>query len=271
MSAWDQPVGSSGSSNFRWAKWYVWAEGYNTLRLVGEPLVVPTHYLSGRAVKCLGKECPICEDNRRLWAEYGETAKDHGYMRIDNRIFANVIDRSAGKICPKCGHESKNGETACTLKTKDGVCSQLLVTVEEVSHLNVVRVVNLSKTAFEELQKVTFASASSQGYTDPTQYDITFLSVGSGKERRSKPQAVKKFDMEPVEVKPEDLFDLENSGCFTTLTADEMQQVRRGVQIRDIFTARKSNSSAEVLASPISDPDESAAVAARISKLMEEE
>lgn len=285
MSAWDQPVERTTQGNFKKNKWYSWATGYNFMRILGEPHFVATHRINGWEVKCLGDDCPVCQDNARLWTEFGREAPKHdGFLQTSRKAYFNVIDRTVGKICPntECGVEVKKVRGA--FPTACPKCSTMLVSVEP-QKLNIIRIVGVSanpntvdkKTgevtrygAFNKIVNVRSQILDENG--DPRSfdtYDFCFNSVGEGMERRSEPEVPETLNIEPVEYNVEDLFDL--SRCYTTLTADEIQQARRGVQFRDIFAARKTAVSEEQLPWNNEVSEEAKAVAkANVDSLFEE-
>src|SRR5689334_8205599 len=74
-----------------------------------------THYVGWSYLECLGDECPICENNKKILYEHHEDyAKVKGWCPKRPRYYINVLDKTPTKVCPKDGKENQPNAVACT-------------------------------------------------------------------------------------------------------------------------------------------------------------
>jgi hypothetical protein len=191
---------------------------------------VLTHYINKYTVLCLGDECPICANNKKIIMQFPDTWKDqNGYYRATKRYLVNVFDKTYAKVCTACGKEYKNTSTVvCT-------CGEGL---SDAHALNKVKVLAKGVSLFEQLVAIDNAILDDSGEkVGITNYDINIVVSGSGRDVSYTP-IPDTSKREPVEFKAEDLFDLDKASI--KLNPEELLDLSRGVTLKDIFAARKS-------------------------------
>ena len=193
------------------------------------------HYINSAYLMCLGEDCPICASNRKLITENPETFRDiKGWSSRSERHAVNVLDKTLVKICSACKKEVK--KVGANFPTTCPGCGQVIVS-EEIKPLNKIKVLSRGKTLFENFNGIETSVLDEVGNPIPlTSYDFTLFVSGSGRETNITviPMVDKK---EPFEFAETDLYDLTKT--VITLTPEEMQEVQRGVSIKDVFAARK--------------------------------
>jgi len=215
--------------------------GQSIIRILDEGAVKSTIHFIAKArvsVMCLGEDCPICENNRKIYQEHPEDFRNvQGYYPKARRFSTNVLDKTPVKICPACGKSHKavsgNYPIACS-------CGQAIVNVEPAP-LNKVRVLNKGADLFDQFNEFEKAQLTEDGESIPLQhYDIVLSVSGTGKETRI--VAIPKMPITGVQALPEGekLFDVTNT-AGVKLSRVEIIDLLRGVALRDIFNARKSN------------------------------
>jgi hypothetical protein len=207
----------------------------------------PQHYLAGSrtSVKCLGDECPICENNRILFAENPgkRFIEIKGLNLPSTYAHINILDKTPVKICPNadCGHEVK-ADMMGKFPTVCPYCispqKQTLLVDVKPSPSGKVKVMSLSKTLAGQVDTQESGVLDAEGNPLPlTSYDYEIFVVPNGDKKSIvfKPHP----EMNGVENVPEEMFfDTENS--VLTLTRDEIISLMKGTQLRDIFAARKT-------------------------------
>jgi len=213
--------------------------GQHTIRIldtVVEP--VDTHFLLGKiTVKCIGENCPVCDNNMRILMENKETYRDvPGWAPRSKRWIFNVLDRSLVKICPngECQEPVKKvGEgfpPACP------VCGAFLSNVQ-IAPLNRVSIMSCGITLAEQLNQIELSVTDENGdVIGWTNYDINLSITGSGRKKVVTPIPTRNFDK--VEVPADQLADA--SMAVITLNHDEIIDLLKGITLKDIYTARKS-------------------------------
>lgn len=209
---------------------------------------IEQHWLSGSktSVKCLGDDCPICENNRLLLAE--NTGKK--YIEIKGLNFPtlyahiNILDKTPVKICPnvKCGHEVKadvSGNFPPVCPYCISVQTQTLVVNEPIAISGKVKSMSLSRTLAGQIDMQEKGKLDTEGNPIPiTAYDFEVFVVSNGDKKnivfKAHPE-LNAVENVPVEA----LFDTSNS--VMTLTRDELIALLKGTQLRDIFVARKES------------------------------
>ncbi len=212
-------------------------QGQTTIRLLSKSFYeFFNHYINGAYVKCLDEDCPICASNAKLIMENPQNFRDiKGYSPRNHRYAVNVLDKTPVKICPKCKSEYKKiGNTFTSTCSK---CDTILINEPE-QILNKVKVLSKGPTLTEQLkalqQTVLNTNKEPLGITN---FDIVLYVTGTGKATIITPIPLSN-ETALVEVKTEDLFDLEKSTLV--LTVDEVKDVMRGVSLKDIFASRKA-------------------------------
>lgn len=227
--------------------------GNNVIRILDDDYsTFVCHYLPAQksTVVCLGNECPICQNNKKIIMENPDNFRTvKGYLPKTSRYVVNVIDKSPTKTCKNCGTEIKavNGKfpPACP----NTQCNAFLADVPAMP-LNKVKLLAKGKQLFDQffgLQEVVQdANGNPLNLTD---YDITLYVSGTGTQTTitTIPMAANR---EPI---PEGLEKFDHKKAIVELRADEIEQLLRGVAMKDIFKARKPDSTSEVDTSTVSE------------------
>jgi len=224
-------------SNFRRTEFIDLSPGSHILRILTEKAVVhDTHYIRGATIKCLGDECPICNNNTRLRAENPSEKNIStipGFVTRRQVAYLNVLDRTPTKVCAKCQAEVKkvNG-------LFPGSCPKCNASLAEVkaAPLNKVKVLSKGKQFFEQLDfhNATVLDEETQTPIGIQNFDLNVLAMGG----KTAPVASPLPEKNDVVTVPEDqLFDLEKA--IIVLKVNEIQDLLRGVNLSDIFAARR--------------------------------
>jgi DNA-directed RNA polymerase subunit RPC12/RpoP len=227
---------SNKNSDFKKVEYIDLPPGNTTIRIL-QPKTLDyfVHYINGAYLKCLEDECPICSSNRKLIAENPETFREiKGWSSRSERHSVNVLDKTLVKICPQCKKEVKKVQN--NFPTTCPACGTVIVS-EEIKPLNKVKILARGKTLFENFNGIENSVLDDAGNPIPlTAYDFTLFVSGTGRETNITviPMTDKR---DVVEIPETALFDLEKT--VISLTPDEMQEVQRGVSLKDIFAARK--------------------------------
>lgn len=199
-----------------------------------------THYVNRMTIACIGEECPICANNRKIISENPETFRDvKGYTPRVTRYYVNALDKTPGRICPKCGNTSKlDNESACS------GCGTLILDVEK-KPLNRVVVLAKGKTLFEQLNAIEESILDDNGSSKSlSEYDIVLSVTGTGRTTNITPIPNDRGEKNEVVVVPDsDKFDLDK--VVIKLESDEINSFLRGVSLKDIYTARKLDRSSD--------------------------
>lgn len=225
---------NENTSTFRRTEYLRTTPGVHLVRLLPPLYTEYTHYLRGTTIACLGDECPVCANNKKIIAENPENFRnipEYSYPRFT--YYINVLDRTPAKVCQNCETEVKsdlNGNMSAVCPK----CSTVLT--GEVAPLNKVRVLSRGKELFEQQLKLIQATKRNEK-NEPIgieNFDIE-LAVGSNKQ----PVPSARLDrMDKVEVPQEEYFDLENA--VIRLEVDEVPDLLRGISLKDIFASRKA-------------------------------
>jgi len=236
-------ISQTNKSDFKKVEYINLPPGNTIIRIL-QPKTLDyfVHYINGAYLTCLEDECPICSSNRKLITENPEKFREiKGWSSRSERHSVNVFDRTPVKICSACKAEVKkvgpNFPTACP------GCGQIIVG-EEARPLNKVKVLSRGKTLFENFNGIENSVLDEAGNPIPlTSYDFTLFVSGTGRETNiTVIPMVEKKDV--IEIPETELFDL--SKVTIILTAPEMQEVQRGVSLKDIFAARRAQEPKEV-------------------------
>ena len=146
-----------------------------TIRILGQEHLDFTHYINGTTVKCLGDECPLCLNNKRLFVEFPKTYKnDPSFSARTKRYSVNVLDKTMVKKC-KCGLEYTD------LSVTNCSCGQIITSAPEPS--NSVKVLSRGASLFDQLFAINDAVLDEKGErVGIDNFDITLIVSGSGKQ-----------------------------------------------------------------------------------------
>jgi hypothetical protein len=217
--------------------------GQHRVRILGNPYKVWTHFLKGRAtIRCLGSDCPICQNNKVLKAQNPDARNLPGYNSPSIRHYFNVLDRSMVKVCPSCGTENKMlmGSNDFTPMCKK--CGTLIVQ-QSVVPSNKVKVINISDTTAEQLKNIQATTLDDKGEKIGLEnFDVIFTSMMAGDRKNIFPQADKTAN-DKLEDLSEFMYDLEK--IVISLEPDEIKNLMSGVSLKDIFIARRGETAVE--------------------------
>jgi hypothetical protein len=205
--------------------------GNSVIRILDQDYVaVESHFINRVSIACLGDECPICQNNRKIIMENPESFRDiNGYSAKSTRYFINVMDKTPTKICPQCKAEIKQNIPTCPS------CNTVIVNVAPAP-LNKVKILSKGKQLFEQLIALENTIVDDQGNRRGlTNFDITLVVAGSGKTATCTPIFTGAVGASVV-VAEEDKFDL--SKAIIRLNPEEVRDLQSGVSLSDIFKAR---------------------------------
>jgi hypothetical protein len=176
-----------------------------------------THYIGWAYVKCLGDECPICQNNKKILYEHPEDYRDvKGWNPRRDRYYINVLDRTKVKTCEKCQTENRAGAEVCT------ACGSVLGVAQPS---NRVKVLTGSAGLFENL-KVLARTVRDENdeRVDVRAYDWVLVTRGQRRDKVTNPSPrYNPANAGFMEVPADQLYDLEK--VVVVLTPDEMQFV----------------------------------------------
>lgn len=212
--------------------------GKHIVRILGNPLKMFIHWLPAQrsTVKCLGDDCVICRNNKMIMLEHPEDFRNQtGFFTRQARHLMNVLDRTPAKICPNCQTENKilpNNLFPVTCVSQS--CGALLTGVD-ANVLDKVKVLGISNTNAETLNNMSSTMTANGETISLTDYDIIWV-VSRGQGNRNVTSSFP-GTRDVVEVPPDALFDL--TKVTLTLTNEEIQDLLKGISLKDIFLSRK--------------------------------
>lgn len=209
--------------------------------LTKERTVVDSHFISSSkaTVRCLGEECPICASNRNLIIQFPKDFRDEPHYSPRRQVkLVNVLDKTPVRTCGKCSHEEKTSQTCSS-------CKEIISS--ELKPSDTVKVLSRGVTLYDSLDAIDNAVLDAKGEkVGITNYDITLVVSGTGKNRTTTPIVGQVLPIR--EVAPDELFDLET--ITIEVTPNEMLDLQRGVSLRDVFSARRATAKQESEADP---------------------
>lgn len=232
----ERPKKKFGNTEYKRISYLELTPGNHVIRLLeSSPKVFDSHWINGTSIKCLGDDCPICQNNYRLIRE--DRSKEKAFKKAKDwcpstaRYFINVYDRTVVKTCPECGYD--NTKAGTSFPTSCGKCNASLVeTVASPS--NKVKVLSRGIRLFEQFETYSQNVQDETGEPKPiTSYDYVLI-VSPTSDPKLLPQEGKN---DVVNVDKESLFDL--TSPLITLSVEEIAEFKRGVALKDIFVARK--------------------------------
>lgn len=223
--------------------------GQHRVRILGNPYKVWTHFLKGRAtIRCLGSDCPICQNNKVLKAQNPDAKNLPGYNSPSIRHYFNVLDRTPVKVCPSCGTENKMSAGTTEFLPMCKKCGSMIVQ-QPVVISNKVKVINISDTNAQQLVELQNTTLDESGEKVGLEnFDIIFTSMKAGDRKNIFPQADKTAN-DKLEDLAEFCYNLEN--IVISLEPDETKNLMSGVSLRDIFIARRGGTAVEELSAEV--------------------
>jgi hypothetical protein len=196
---------STGKSKFVKIEYLRLEPGQYTVRILEEQATKKyAHFVNFSSVECLGKECPVCANNKRTLYEHPEDYREvKGWSPKRERFWVNVLD--------------KTGETP------------------------VVKVLSGGPNLFDDFKLMSRATRTDgDDVVDIRAYDWTLMVSGSGRDREVTPVPQYRGKNDPISLEGLELFDLSN--CLPNITAEEMVDFINGASLKDIFTLRRATS-----------------------------
>lgn len=196
-------IDAKRESKFRKVEYLKLDPGQYTIRILEFPATKKyNHFLNFSSVECLGDDCLICENNRRILYEHPKDYKDvKGWCPRRERFWVNVLN-----------------------KTNDE---------------NKVCVLSSGPTLFEDFNMMAQATRTeSDEVVDIRAYDWILMVKGTGREREITPVPQYRGKNEPISTEGLELFDL--TRCLPNITRDEMADFLKGVSLKDIFNLRRA-------------------------------
>jgi hypothetical protein len=235
----DEKKVTKSFGTFRKLEYIELGEGQHLVRIIENPAKkFYVHFVGFTYIQCLGDECPICENNKKLMFEHSKdfrTQKD--WKPRTERFYVNVLDKTRVKICGNCSAEVKNlNVTACPK------CNSMLT--GEVQPLNKIKVLAKGKTVFDDFNILSSTIHTDNGdEVDITNYDWMLIVRGAGKDTTTtiSPRYAPGLEA-PENLGDKELFDLENSVAL--LTREEMIDVLGGAQLKEVFAMRRATKEA---------------------------
>ena len=191
-------------------------------------------------IKCIGDECPICLNNRKIYLEHPKDAYNvPGFFGKSDKYTLNVFDKTVVKVCPECGAEIN--KAGAVFPPSCYKCDALISAVPE-GPSNKVKLLQLSKTMAQQVTDIETAMEDAEGNLVPiTAFDMIFKASTSNGKKTVTPIAAPMSNA-PVEVSPDMLLDKDQ---FMALEADEIIDFLKGVSLKDIFAARRATTTVE--------------------------
>lgn len=224
-------------------------------------LITPT---GKTTIKCLGDECPVCQNNRKLYLSDTKNYRNlKGYSAKSDKYTLNVLDRTLVKVCTNCQTETKKSGSGYPPTCYS--CQALIANVPETPS-NKVKLLQLSRTAAQQLNDIENTMVDRDRNPIPlTSYDIVFsVSNINGKKTATPIPASSNNDVVDV---PEELF--LDKDVIISFSVPEIQDLLKGISLKDIFLARKPTTPEEATPSESADSDDdiSANIAAKIATM----
>jgi hypothetical protein len=223
-------------SNFRKTEFLRLDEGEKIIRILdGHEVRIYTHYVGYAYVLCLGDECPICQNNKKILFEHPTDYRDvKGWNPRKDRYYINVLDRTKMKVCDKCKTEAPSTAEVCP------ACGTVL---GEAKPLEKVKVLTGGSKLFEDLKVLsrTVRDDDSEERVDIRAYDWLLVTRGKKLDKVTSPSP--RYNPAKAGIltltEGQELFDLQKS--VITLTPEEMIDVwDGGASLKDVFAVRRA-------------------------------
>jgi hypothetical protein len=180
-------------------------QGEYTIRIL-DPMETrkETHYVGYSYIECLGDECPICQNNKKILYEHPEDYKDvQGWCPRRPRFYLNVIDKADG----------------------------------------LVKVLSCGPMLIEDLKTMSRAIRNEKDERiDIRHYDWTLIVKGEKREKTITPSHKFFGKEDEPNIGEQALYDLSN--VTVKLSPDEMLDAFNGASLKDIFAVRRAKKEA---------------------------
>lgn len=189
-----------------------------------------THYIGFAYVECLGEECPVCENNKKILYEHPEDYREQrGWSPRSQRFYINILDKTLVRTCPKCHKE-----------TQEVFCPDCTNPTSDPAPSNRVKVFSMGKQLLEDVKVLSRSVRNKQDERiDIRTYDF-ILAVRGAKQSKTISVAHKWYPGDEAfeDVKEDAFFDLENVAI--KLSREEMLDLFNGASLKDIFAIRRA-------------------------------
>ena len=220
------------TSKFRKTEYIQLAQGENTIRFLENATDRYAHFVNRAYVACLGDDCPICENNKRIIYENRESFRDDkSYRPRSQRFYVNVMDKTRVKTCPACATVTKNLSLA--------TCPACATVLSDVHPLNQIKVLAKGRELFESLVMLSNTIRNEGDEVVPiTTYDWTLVVSGTEKNTKTTPMPRWTGQGNVQDLFGQEAFPLEN--VLPELTREELVDLMNGASLKDIFAIRKA-------------------------------
>lgn len=199
--------------------------------------MVVKHFLPKQriSVVCLGDECPVCLNNKKLVEAHPGVLYNEipGIIGRQTRFLINVLNRTPVKATEKAvyyaGSDGKFPRVSDEGLDLSGV---------EAKQLNTIEVLERGSTLFSQLNAIHDSFRDEEGNRlGLTNFDIVLTATGKGKSMVITALPAMQYS-DKVEYDPEALYDLEKVPM--TLGKDEIWKLLEGAQFQDVIESRKA-------------------------------
>jgi hypothetical protein len=239
MTLFDDVKQKEKTQTFKKAEFFsIKLPGTYVIRILEKPVLVTTHFVNGKyPIRCLGENCPICENNRRLRNENPKVTdlrEIRGYFSKTDRYMLNILDRSLVKTCPSCSTEyyAINGQfpPLCNCGTpimneKEHKCERVKVFSMLIDKADSIKMIE---------RAVLDKENNPLGLNT---FDLIILASMDNKKVNWTPMPNQNSN-DKVEI-PEDAMTPQYNFAIS-FTREEILSLLKGVLIRDIFLARSA-------------------------------
>lgn len=221
------------NSKFRKTEYIQLAQGENLVRFLENATDHYAHFVNRAYVACIGEDCPICENNKKIIYEDRDNFRDNkSYRPRSQRFYVNVMDKTRAKTCSACGTVTKN----LSLVT----CPACASVLSEIQPLNKIKVLAKGRELFESLVMLSNTIRNANDEVIPiTQYDWSL--VVSGTEKNTKTSPLPRWvpgQENEQDLLGQELFPLDS--VLPQLTREELVDLLNGASLKDIFAIRKA-------------------------------
>lgn len=213
----DEYVEKGGKPKYRRTEFMNLEAGEHRFRIL-EPQETKkyTHYIGFAYIECLGDDCPICENNKKILFEHPTDYKDvKGWAPRNQRFYINVLDKSP--------------------ISEDGKYSP------GAQPLNKVRVLSMGSRLLEDIKVLSKSVRNKQDERiDIRMYDFIF-DIKGAKQTKTINVAHKWWPGDEAfeDIGDQELFDL--SEVAVKLSREEMLDVFNGASLKDVFAMRRAS------------------------------
>ncbi len=236
-------IEEKNNASFKRYKYFNWTPGDHTIHLLDFDLKpVVAYWLGGGYVRSTNPDNPQEILNKKIRLENPQNFRNiRGYRPAQRRYIFRVYDKTVAKICPECGLDTKV-EIGQTYPSVCSFCKKGDLTRVSAAPINDVRIVNCTVALVEQLILVDKTTLDENGnQVGIENLDLQLFIVGRGTNRQT---VVKPGNICPIPIS----FDLEplNVDNSIFLVSDsEMNDLIRGISLRDILLARSSKGAIE--------------------------